>query len=959
MKTIKSILCAFFIVFITVNSFGQIKIKGTVQDDKSGEKLYAVSVLEKGTTNGVITDFEGGFILEVAKLPITLNFSYIGYDSKNVTVTTYSKPITVKISTGNIILEEAEIRGERVSEKQKQAPLTVESMNVAAIKEAPTGNFYEGLGNLKGVDLTSASLGFKVINTRGFNSTSPVRSLQLIDGVDNQSPGLNFSLGNFLGSSDLDVMKVDIVAGASSAFYGPGAFNGVINMQTKDPFLFPGVSVSFKVGERNLSETAIRIAEVLKNKKGEDRFAYKLNFFTFKAHDWEADNYSPVEGSRVDENNPGRFDAVNIYGDEYFAANNLSTGAVWNNPGLGIFYRTGYKESDLVDYNTENLKGSFALNYRLKPELTYDSPTLIWATSASTGSTVYQGDNRFYLKNIFFIQNRLEFSKKDKFFIRAYMTAEDAGNSYDPYATALKMLKNTRSDENWSKVYLTYWNSIEDRIIATGVPQLEIIDGVPTFDQEAYNAWENIYHDSIVAWHDEVAQLTNNGSNFPGINGVGRLEPGSDEFNEEFSKITNGKSNELENGTRFSDKSKLYHIHGEYIWNTQQIDKITLGSNYRMYRPNSEGTIFTDSISYEFKIDEDGEFVLNDSGEKIVLSETRNPITNQEWGAYLGLEKKMMDNKVILRGALRVDKNQNFNLISTPAVSFVFAPNKQHTFRASLTSALRNPTLADQYLNFDVGPAILKGNLHGVDSLMTVDSFISFVGSSGLNSPQLEFLDIAPIQPEQVKSIEFGYRSSFWEKLFVDMSYYYSNYSSFIGYKIGIKSEFDEILTNLPRNTEVYRYSANSDNDVITQGYSVGYNLYVTKFLEVNGNYSWNNLLKTDKNDPIIPAFNTPEHKINIGANLRKIKFKNNNNHWGLGGNFKWIDGFIFEGSPQFTGFVPTYTILDGQINYSFNDLNLLVKIGASNILDNRHIEVFGGPAIGRLAYFSILYELK
>ena len=66
MKTIKSILCAFFIVFITVNSFGQIKIKGTVQGDKSGEKLYAVSVLEKGTTNGVITDFEGGFVLEVA-----------------------------------------------------------------------------------------------------------------------------------------------------------------------------------------------------------------------------------------------------------------------------------------------------------------------------------------------------------------------------------------------------------------------------------------------------------------------------------------------------------------------------------------------------------------------------------------------------------------------------------------------------------------------------------------------------------------------------------------------------------------------------------------------------------------------------------------------------------------------------------------------------------------------------
>src|SRR5690606_15317953 len=118
---------------------------------------------------------------------------------------------------------------------QKESPLTVETMGIIAIKETPAANFYEGLGNLKGVDVTASSLSFKVINTRGFNSTSPVRSLQIIDGVDNQSPGLNFSLGNFLGASELDVQKVDLIVGASSAYYGPNAFNGVIAMQTKSP----------------------------------------------------------------------------------------------------------------------------------------------------------------------------------------------------------------------------------------------------------------------------------------------------------------------------------------------------------------------------------------------------------------------------------------------------------------------------------------------------------------------------------------------------------------------------------------------------------------------------------------------------------------------------------------------------------------------------------------------------
>jgi hypothetical protein len=100
------------------------------------------------------------------------------------------------------------IKGQRVSDKQKADPRSVETMDILAIKETPSISFYSGLGNLKGVDLTTASLGFTIINTRGFNSTSPVRSLQLIDGVDNQAPGLNFSLGNFLGVSELDILKL-------------------------------------------------------------------------------------------------------------------------------------------------------------------------------------------------------------------------------------------------------------------------------------------------------------------------------------------------------------------------------------------------------------------------------------------------------------------------------------------------------------------------------------------------------------------------------------------------------------------------------------------------------------------------------------------------------------------------------------------------------------------------------
>ena len=179
-----------------------------------------------------------------------------------------------------------------------------------SIKETPSANFYDALGTLKGVDITAASLGFKVINTRGFNSTSPVRSLQIIDGVDNQSPGLNFSLGNFLGSSELDIMKVEIIQGASSAYYGPNAFNGVISMTTRNPFMQQGLSIQYKFGERQLFENSIRYAEKFQNKAGEDIFAFKINLSYMKAQDWEADNMAAVDGE-ISSNNPGGYDAIN------------------------------------------------------------------------------------------------------------------------------------------------------------------------------------------------------------------------------------------------------------------------------------------------------------------------------------------------------------------------------------------------------------------------------------------------------------------------------------------------------------------------------------------------------------------------------------------------------------------------------------------------------------------------
>src|SRR5574343_271447 len=313
-------LIALFFLGFSIQSFAQLeKVSGTVRDKNTKQVLYSATVSIKGTAIGANTDFDGKFILNVdLSTPKTLVVSYLGYEKVEIQISKAKTNIDVYLSEVVVTSKEVTVQSSRLSEKQKEAPLTVESMDLISIKQTSASNFYEGLGQLKGVDLTSASIGFKVINTRGFNSTSPVRSLQLIDGVDNQAPGLNFSLGNFLGASELDVQKVDLVVGASSAFYGPNAFNGVISMQTRNPFNSPGLTVMSKVGERGLFETAIRYAQVFKNKAGEDKFAFKVNLFFMRAYDWEANNADATPQSLVGTNNPGGYDAVNRYGDENF-----------------------------------------------------------------------------------------------------------------------------------------------------------------------------------------------------------------------------------------------------------------------------------------------------------------------------------------------------------------------------------------------------------------------------------------------------------------------------------------------------------------------------------------------------------------------------------------------------------------------------------------------------------------
>lgn len=936
---------------------GQI-IRGTVTESESGgTPVFGANVVVKGTTQGTSTDFDGKFQLKYSgKLPVTLQVTAIGYTSSEFKVERFNQDYSFSIAPNKVLLSEVEVSETRITEKQKEAPLTVESMNAIAIQQTSSLSFYEGLGNMKGVDLTSASLGFKVINTRGFNSTSPVRSLQLIDGVDNMSPGLNFSLGNFLGAPDLDVARVDLIQGASSAFYGPNAFNGVIDMHTKSPFDFEGLSLSVRGGERSLLETSLRWAQKFKDKQGNDRFAYKFNVFYLRANDWEANNYDPSTDSEVGRSNPGGYDAVNIYGDEALAGGFDFASDVGDQvfyPGLGHFYRDGYREVDLVDYNTENIKANAALHYLTKSKVEF-----ILQSNFGYGTTVYQGENRYSLRDVQFYQHRFEVRKKDKFFVRLYATHEDAGNSYDAVVTAFLMQNNNRPLGNeinsWNNRYFNYWST---NIIGNGTGRLyqsipnfpnyyQTGGGVDNYNIDLANSLLQGNYDSLLVWHQLARDFANNGD---GAGYFPYFAPGTYEFDTAFAGITSRPLGQ--GGSRFIDRSALYHTDVGYQFHLPQwlpdgevqgfkrflksasrfVSSLNwnVGGSFRLYAPNSEGTIFIDTGNVR--------------------------ITNWQAGGYIGVEKRYEEVKINLTA--RADKNENFDLLFSPAASVVYSPNRNHTVRFSASWGIRNPTLADQFLNYDVGRARLVGNLTGFDSLITVDQFNEYLGD--LDLTQLDYFSVDPVRPEQVRTVEVGYRGTWWDKIYIDGSAYFSWYTDFIGYVLGVDLVSDPL--GFPTNqTQAYRVATNSKDLVVTYGASVQASYYLGKYYTLSGNYSWNVLDRLGSTDPLIPAFNTPEHKFNIGFEGRDIQMKLGKlrlNNWGFNVNFKWIEGFLFEGSPQFTGEIPSYYMLDAQLNYTYPKWHTTFKVGAQNLTDNRVFQVYGGPRIGRLAYISVLFD--
>jgi len=908
----------FLLFLFCFSAYSQTTITGNVLDN-SGLPILGANIIVTGTSEGTVSDFDGNFRLTVSiQLPFTISVSNVGYEAQSYQITSNNQVVNSVLNEGTS-LDEIVVSASRTPERLFESPVTVERFGIKEVKNTASATFYGGLENLKGVDVNVNSLTFQAVNTRGFATFANTRFVQLVDGMDNSSPALNFVLGNLLGMTELDVHSIELLPGASSALYGSNAFNGILFMTSKNPFDFQGISAYYKqgitsqeaAGDNSYYDFGVRVAH-----KFSENFAAKANFSYLKGTDWYAVNEEDVLAPGRDRSHPN-YDGLNVYGDEV-STNIKGVGQALANAGLipggavnllpsENVSRTGYNERDLVDYNAESVKFDAALHYRPFA----NDFEISYLGKIGVGSTIYQGANRYSIKNFFLQQHKLEI-KNNNFFLRGYITDESAGDSYDTRFTAININRAWKPDATW---FGQYAGAFIQGTLGGLTPEQAHALGRQTAD-------------------------------------TGRLEPGTEAFNNTLTSVTTNP--DLASGSQFKDASQLRHADANYNFThiTSDIAEIQVGGSFREYKLNSFGTIYTDF---------DG------------------PIYYNEYGAYLQIQKKLMDDRVKLTGSVRYDESELFDGSFSPRLSATYTAGEQrnHNIRASVQTGFRNPSTQDLFIGLDVGRAMLVGSaeanldryvrtfpISGAgatatgSATATVSGRDAYENSFTFNSVQNgtpEAADISIVQPEQVTAVEMGYRARLG-KVIVDLNGYYNIYDKFISNETVLVPLYGEVGDNSlsllalqQGDYKAFQTYTNSDADVKSYGAAIGLGTKILGNFDLDGNYTF---ADEDFDQASAPdfrtSFNTPKHKVKVSfGNTELIK------NLGFNINYRWSDSFVWQATFA-DGKVPAYSVVDAQINYTIPIIKSTLKVGAANIGNNEYFTAFGTGLIGSQYYVSL-----
>ncbi len=981
----QSLLFLWLLCLISAGAIAQTRVSGKVTDTANKETLAGISIAVKDKVIGTITDQKGNFSLTTSTpTPFTIAVTGVGYQTQEFVINSNRNDLNVALKEQVMLGQEVVVAASRMAEDELKSPVSIEKMDIRSIQSAATPNFYDALRNLKGVEVSQQSLTFGSVNTRGFSGNGNVRLVQLIDGMDNQAPGLNFPVGNIVGISELDLESVEMLPGAASALYGPNAVNGLLLMNSKSPFLYQGLSAQVKAGVMSATnrttsdgapqtntpyyDVALRYAKAFNN-----RLAFKLNANYLTAKDWQATDYrdqsfyngfNPSTGNQ--QNNPG-YNGVNIYGDENSSGVSLAAFrptfaqllgvpaaqlAVIDPSGrLGqliggvnqiaaqtripatqiindillpntVISRTGYTERSLVDYGTHSLKLNGALHYRFS-----DRVEGILQANWGNGTTVYTSSDRYYISNFNLAQYKAEL-RGSNFFLRAYSTQERSGDAYAAGLLGSYILEAWKPSLNQSNL-LASWYPQYAFTYAGGALQAfpqafqQALAANPGNPAAAYQAAVSAINGAAPTLQAAALAVADNA----------KPAPGSPAFNQYANAI---KQTPIAKGAKFLDRTNLYHFEGMYnlrnVIDPKLVD-LTIGGNYRIYDLNSGGTIFLQKP---------------DGGEYNI----------KEYGGYLQAIKSFRD-VLKLTGSVRYDKNQNFQGVFSPRISAVLTVAKNHNFRASYQTGFRIPTTQNQYINLNTPVSLLIGGLPIVrDRYNLRDGKTTFYNTT---TPYT----FPEFKPERVLTFEVGYKGLIANKLLIDAFYYNSKMRNYIG----------AVILGNPSVGVPIQTPQNYDKDISYQGFGLGLDYLLPRNFTIGGSISNTTLnaggvglFDNKKNLNVLDdgfqiGFNTPKYRYNASVGNRNIS----GSGWGFNVTWRHQDAFLWQEliqpvqsrtvqNNQFIA-IPDFSTVDAQISKKISSIKSILKVGGSNIFRKQYTTGWANPTIGAIYYVSITFD--
>ena len=968
----KTFLRIFTLLFGIV-SFAQTTVTGTVNDE-SGMPLPGANVIVMGTSSGTISDFDGKFTLSVSQAPpFTVQISSVGFTSATEEVTANNQDLSITLIEGSF-LDEVVVTASRVPQRIFESPVTVEKYSLKNIQRTPSADFFEGLQNVKGVQMNQSGLVFSQVNTRGFGTAYNEGFVTMVDGMNTQAPVFGFAVGNLIGLNELDVESVELLPGSASALYGMDAYKGIMSIKSKSPFEHEGISGYYRsgttqqeVGGNNaFTDFGIRIA-----KKLSDKWAVKVAFSAKEGKEWAAGDTRHTrecsncgEGSIVEGYDPNApdYNAVNEYGEQTFTGLQqmglIGLGGLTAFPNAANYFdtvvTTGYTEQELFGNEASSVKGNFGIYFRPS-----DDTEISFSSLMGTGEApLPAGNARYNIKDFVVQLHKLEV-KTGGLTARAFYTKEDAGNTTQStaLATSVALAQPGGIQNGWGNTYLNTY--LGGAAFAAGfTPDAAGVGALLT----------TVVAPDIATGGTSFANL------FPaGVNGLlhqnaraaadaNMLMPGSSDFNAAIDAATDQAI------LKFSDTGTL----GALIVDVSEVS--TFEANYDFEDKISFANVIVGGLYRSFNLDTDG----------TLYTDYDDPIEYNEFGLFAQMQKDLFDDNVSLTASMRYDKQsvmEDANV--TPRMGLLFKLSDKSNVRVSAQLGFRNPTNQDKFIGLFNGQELLLGTTED-----NIDRFNQDLGAADLDgdgvaetafnwtgdwvfnnafnksafdsSGTLLAEELNYVEAEKVTSYDIGYRYN-TKNFTLDVNAYYSQYENFIGTNsVYVPASIlvnGAIAQGLPSDQAIaatmagggflqFGMDANLDVPFDTFGMSLEAITKLNASTTMNFIYEYNELdYEAEANSDFELSWNTPKHRMKFGFTSK------------LGGgatlsaNARYNSEYYYESS-FIDATIRENTVFDAKLMFGIKALdNLQFEVGGNNIAGREYVSIPGSGNIGSLYY--------